>query len=61
VVHAAAVADAESDAEGTGSYQIHTDRGLVRPRLALATGGLSIPKIGATDFGYRLAQQFSCR
>ena len=59
VVHAAAVADAESDAEGTGSYQIHTDRGLVRaPRLVLATGGLSIPKIGATDFGYRLAQQF---
>jgi predicted flavoprotein YhiN len=31
------------------------------PRLVLATGGLSIPKIGATDFGYRLAQQFSCR
>ena len=25
----------------------------------VATGGLSIPKIGATDFGYRLAQQFS--
>ncbi len=24
----------------------------------VATGGLSIPKIGATDFGYRLAQQF---
>ncbi len=26
--------------------------------LVIATGGLSIPKIGATDFGYRLAQQF---
>ena len=25
----------------------------------IATGGLSIPKIGATDFGYRLAQQFN--
>ncbi|NDF44922.1 MAG: aminoacetone oxidase family FAD-binding enzyme, partial [Betaproteobacteria bacterium] len=24
----------------------------------MATGGLSIPKIGATDLGYRLAQQF---
>lgn len=24
----------------------------------IATGGLSIPKIGATDFGYRLAKQF---
>lgn len=50
---------AEADAERTSSYQIHTDRGLVTaPRLVLATGGLSIPKIGATDFGYRLAQQF---
>ncbi|MDG1462871.1 MAG: NAD(P)/FAD-dependent oxidoreductase [Gammaproteobacteria bacterium] len=26
--------------------------------LVLATGGLSIPKMGATDFGYRLANQF---
>jgi predicted Rossmann fold flavoprotein len=26
--------------------------------LVVATGGLSIPKIGATDLGYRLARQF---
>ena len=26
--------------------------------LVIATGGLSIPKIGATDFGYRMAEQF---
>ena len=26
--------------------------------LVVATGGLSIPKIGATDFGYQLAKQF---
>lgn len=26
--------------------------------LVIATGGLSIPKIGATDFGYRIARQF---
>ena len=26
--------------------------------LVIATGGLSIPKMGATDFGYRLAKQF---
>ncbi|MCD2515240.1 NAD(P)/FAD-dependent oxidoreductase [Massilia sp. G4R7] len=26
--------------------------------LVIATGGLSIPKIGATDLGYRIAQQF---
>ena len=26
--------------------------------LIIATGGLSIPKMGATDFGYRIAKQF---
>lgn len=26
--------------------------------LVIATGGVSIPKMGATDFGYRLAEQF---
>ena len=29
--------------------------------LVIATGGLSIPKMGASDFGYRLARQFSMR
>ena len=44
---------------GEGGYQLSTDRGPVRAaNLVIATGGLSIPKIGATDFGYRLAQQF---
>ena len=47
---------------GVSSYQINTDRGLVdTPQLVIATGGLSIPKIGATDFGYRIAQQFGLR
>ena len=27
--------------------------------LVIATGGLSIPKIGASDFGYRIAKQFN--
>ena len=50
----------ETDGTSAGSYQIDTDRGPVQARsLVVATGGLSIPKIGATDFGYRLAQQFS--
>ena len=44
------------------SYQIDIDRGLVEtPQLVIATGGLSIPKIGATDFGYRIAEQFGLR
>ncbi len=29
--------------------------------LVIATGGLSFPKIGATDFGYRLAEQFGLK
>ena len=41
------------------SYQIESDRGLIEsPQVVIATGGLSIPKIGATDFGYRIARQF---
>ena len=47
---------------GAISYQIHTDRGRIEtPQVVIATGGLSIPKIGATDFGYRIAQQFGLR
>jgi len=50
----------KADESSAGSYQINTDRGPVQARsLVVATGGLSIPKIGATDFGYRLAQQFN--
>jgi predicted Rossmann fold flavoprotein len=43
-------------------YQLQTDRGpVVARRVVIATGGLSIPKIGATDFGYRIARQFGIR
>lgn len=41
------------------TYRVETSRGMVESAsLVLATGGLSIPKIGATDFGWRLARQF---
>ncbi len=44
---------------GESGFELDTDRGTVRaPQLVVATGGLSIPKIGATDFGYRVARQF---
>ncbi|WP_371262140.1 NAD(P)/FAD-dependent oxidoreductase [Rhizobacter sp. Root404] len=44
---------------GHAGFELDTDRGAVSaPQLVVATGGLSIPKIGATDFGYRLARQF---
>ena len=40
-------------------YEIQTDRGpVLTSAVVIATGGLSIPKIGATDFGYRIARQF---
>ena len=42
-----------------GSFRVETDKGIFRAKnLVVATGGLSIPKIGATDFAYRLARQF---
>ena len=41
------------------SYEIESDRGCIQAAaVVIATGGLAIPKIGATDFGYRVAQQF---
>jgi predicted Rossmann fold flavoprotein len=40
-------------------YELDSAQGVVACRsVVVATGGLSIPKIGATDFGYRLARQF---
>lgn len=40
-------------------FRIETSRGIyVTPKLVVATGGLSFPKIGATSFGYDLARQF---
>lgn len=45
--------------QNDGGFELETDRGTVRcAQLVLATGGLSIPKIGATDFGFRVARQF---
>ncbi len=41
------------------SYEIDSDRGTIQcGAVVIASGGLSIPKIGATDFGYRVAKQF---
>ncbi|WP_435674022.1 NAD(P)/FAD-dependent oxidoreductase [Pseudomonas denitrificans (nom. rej.)] len=42
-----------------GGYQLQTSLGLVRcESLVIATGGLSIPTLGATGFGYQVARQF---
>ncbi len=37
------------------------DARFIAPRLVVATGGLSIAKIGATSFGYDLARQFGLK
>lgn len=44
--------------DGAG-YHVSTDLGhYAAPQLVLATGGLSIPKLGASGLGYRIATQF---
>lgn len=53
------VAEIATNAAG---YEVRTSRGTVHaPRVVIATGGLSIPKIGATDFGFRVAKQFDVK
>jgi predicted Rossmann fold flavoprotein len=43
-------------------FTIATSRGeFESAALVLATGGVSIPKIGATDLGYRVARQFGLK
>ena len=51
---------ARADAgEHAPRYELDTARGPVEARsVVVATGGLPVPKIGATDFGLRLAKQF---
>jgi predicted Rossmann fold flavoprotein len=40
-------------------YRLSTDIGpIASPSLVVATGGLSIPTLGATGFGYEIARQF---
>lgn len=41
------------------AFQVETDRGLVIAQsVIVATGGKSIPKMGATSFGYQVAESF---
>jgi predicted Rossmann fold flavoprotein len=51
--------DAEAGASG---FSIATDFATLQSSsLVIATGGLSISPLGATDFGYRIARQFGLR
>ncbi len=47
--------------EGDG-WSVATPRGEIRAAsVVIATGGLTVPKIGATPFGYRIAEQFGLK
>ena len=44
------------------AFHIATDSGeIIAQQVVIATGGLSIPKIGATDFAFRIAKQFDIK
>ncbi len=49
----------DSLARDSGGYILETSAGpLQAESVVIATGGLSIPKMGATGFGYEIARQF---
>ncbi len=50
------------EVQRTTEFVVHSESGDFRaPALVVATGGLSIPKMGATPFGYELAHQFGLK
>ncbi len=50
------------EVQRTSEFVVRTESGEFRaPVLVAATGGLSIPKMGATPFGYELARQFGLK
>jgi predicted Rossmann fold flavoprotein len=55
--------DGQSDKQSKdGQFAVRTgDASFAAPSLVIATGGLSIAKIGATSFGYDLARQFGLK
>ena len=51
-----------SSVKKAGRFQIEADRGNFDCQsLVIASGGLSIPQIGASPFGYRIAEQFGLK
>jgi predicted Rossmann fold flavoprotein len=51
-----------SEVRKPAEFVIASNHGEFRaPAVVIATGGLSIPKIGATSFGYDLARQFGLK
>jgi predicted Rossmann fold flavoprotein len=52
-------AEVVSVSRGDDAFRVETSRGeAAATALVVASGGLTVPKIGATPFAYRLAEQF---
>ena len=52
----------KNEVQKTDQFTVQAeDAGFGAPRLVVATGGLSIAKIGATSLGYDLARQFGLK
>jgi hypothetical protein len=64
-MHPCAVHEVEAtgvDGAGPGRFRLRTDAGPIGARsLVVATGGLPVPKLGASDWGLRLARRFGLR
>jgi predicted Rossmann fold flavoprotein len=51
-----------SDITKNNNFIIKTNQGEFETEsLVISSGGISIPKMGATDFGYRIAKQFDIK
>ncbi len=51
-----------TEARRTNVFEVETSQGLLKAeKLIVACGGLSFPKIGASDLGYRIARQFGLK
>ncbi len=51
-----------SSIERRETFRIETNHGIFEsPALVVACGGLSFPKVGASDLGYRIARQFGLK
>ncbi|MFU8837225.1 MAG: NAD(P)/FAD-dependent oxidoreductase [Thiohalomonadaceae bacterium] len=52
----------ETVSRSEGGFVLHTDQGTLGcEALVVASGGLSIPSMGSSPFGYRIAEQFGIK
>lgn len=51
-----------TESEGAPFFSVQTLGGTIQAaKLVIATGGLAIPQLGATDFGLKIARQFGLK